>query len=78
MCPRCPLAFLFGFSFLLSYSYSLYYGKNGGKVVVNDVSQQNAQKVVDEVKAGEWPASALDRVLTVIQPVDRLSQLWAP
>lgn len=34
--------------------YSLYYGKNGAKVVVNDVSQQNAQKVVDEVKAGEF------------------------
>lgn len=37
----------------LGRSYSLYYGKSGAKVVVNDVSQQHAQKVVDEVKAGE-------------------------
>jgi len=31
----------------------LYFGSRGAKVVVNDVSQEAAQKVVDEIKQGE-------------------------
>ena len=42
----------------LGRAYSHMYGKGGAKVVVNDVSQQNAQKVVDEVKAAGGQAIA--------------------
>lgn len=34
-------------------SYAHFFGKRGAKVVVNDVSAQSAQKVVDEIKQGE-------------------------
>jgi hypothetical protein len=35
-------------------SYSHFFGARGAKVVVNDVSAASAQKVVDEIKAGEF------------------------
>lgn len=33
-------------------AYSHFYGSRGAKVVVNDVSDKAAQKVVDEIKSG--------------------------
>lgn len=38
----------------LGRSYALMFGKHGANVVVNDVSKDNAGKVVGEVKAGRW------------------------
>ena len=35
------------------FSYALFFGSRNAKVVVNDVSVEAAQKVVDEVKKGE-------------------------
>jgi multifunctional beta-oxidation protein len=37
----------------LGRSYALMFGKLGANVVVNDVSKENAAKVVEEVRAGE-------------------------
>lgn len=36
----------------LGRSYAVMFGKLGANVVVNDVSKENAAKVVDEVKSG--------------------------
>ena len=36
-----------------TYSYAHFYGKRGAKVVINDVSEKAAQKVVDEIRQGE-------------------------
>jgi hypothetical protein len=43
----------------------LYFGSRGAKVVVNDVSQEAAQKVVDEIKQGE-PLSPSSHLLPTL------------
>ena len=37
----------------LGRAYSVYFGTNGANVVVNDVSKENAQKVVDAITKGD-------------------------
>lgn len=39
----------------LGRAYSLMLGRLGAKVVVNDMSQKNADSVVQEIKSGQWP-----------------------
>jgi multifunctional beta-oxidation protein len=43
----------------LGRSYALMFGKLGANVVINDVSKEGAEKVVQEVKAGEWTNSRM-------------------
>lgn len=38
--------------------YSLLFASRGANVVVNDVSQAAAQKVVDEITKGVWPTAS--------------------
>ena len=40
-------------SLTLTLRYSLLYGSRGANVVVNDFNKEAAQKVVDEINAGE-------------------------
>ena len=51
--PSTELLFKLILTTSSSYRYALYFGSRGAKVVVNDVSQEAAQKVVDEIKQGQ-------------------------
>lgn len=67
----------------LGRSYAIMYAKLGANVVVNDFSQEAADKVVDEVKKSQWAHAESDsclsdcRSLTTLQTVARLLALCA-
>lgn len=50
--------------------YSLFFASRGANVVVNDINEDAAQKVVDEIVKGPSMVASMWRTLTVSSPVD--------
>lgn len=63
----------------LGRSYALMFGKLGANVVINDVTKEGADKVVEEVKTGESPFREINepRTLLIIQLEVRLLRPFA-
>lgn len=51
---RKQIRLVVGLPLILSFRYSLAFAARGANVVVNDVSKENAERVVEEIRKGEF------------------------